>query len=76
VEKGLLRSLSPIKKDESNEAIDFLNSFLSTSEEKPMMFPSIHQEDSKSISRTAEAFDGRISSTSIEDSFLKMSLNR
>ena len=36
MEKGLLRSLSPVKNDESNEAMDFLNSFLSTSEEKPM----------------------------------------
>ena len=54
MEKGLLRSLSPVKNDESNEAMDFLNSFLSTSEEKPMIFPS------KSISRTASTFDGRI----------------
>ena len=50
MEKNLLRSLSPVKKDESNETTDFLNSFLSTSEEKPMIFPS----KSISESRTAE----------------------
>jgi hypothetical protein len=79
VEKALLRSLSPVKKYESNEAIDeFLNSVLSKSEEKPIMFPpSIHREDSISISRTASTFDGRISSTSIETlSFLNVSLSR
>jgi hypothetical protein len=73
VEKALLRSLSPVKKDESNEAIDFLNSFLSKSEEKRMVFPSISREHSKTISRTASTFDGRISSTSIEYSFLNLS---
>jgi hypothetical protein len=78
MEKSLLRSLSPVKKDESNEAINFLNSVLSKTEENPMIFPSIHREDSKSISRTASTFDGRISSSkdylkstfqSIENSF-------
>ena len=69
VEKGLLRSLSPVKKEESNEleATDFLSSFLlSTSEEKSSTF-------SKSISRTALTFDGRMFlSTSIGDSYLKI----
>ena len=68
VEKALLRSLSPVKKDESNEVIDFLNSFLSKSEEKPITFPSIHQEDSNSKSCTVSStFDGRTSSTSEGD---------
>ena len=40
MEKNLLRSLSPVKKDESNETTDFLNSFLSTSEENSMISPS------------------------------------
>jgi len=51
VEKNLLRSLSPVKKNESHEATDFLNSFLSTSEEKPMIFPS------RTISRTVSTYD-------------------
>ena len=68
MEKAFLHSVSPVKKDESNEAIDFLNSFLSKSEEKrPMVLPSVHREDSKSIlSRTASTFDGGIPPISIE----------
>ena len=42
VEKFLLRSLSPVKKDESNEMIDFLKLLLSMSKEKPKIFPSVH----------------------------------
>jgi hypothetical protein len=55
MEKSFLRSLSPVKKDESNEAIDFLNSVLFKNEEKP----SIHREDSRTISRTASTFDSK-----------------
>ena len=72
-----MRSVSPVKKDESDEAIGFLNSFLSKSEEKrPMVFPSIHQEESKPMSRTASTFDGRIPSTSIETLFSECLLSR
>jgi len=56
VATALLRSLSPAKKDEPTEAVDFLNSFLShvKSEEKPtLVFPS--REDSK----PTLSFDGK-----------------
>lgn len=59
MERALLRSLSPIKKGESNEGVNF-NSSLSNvkSEEDSIVFPSTSREDSKTISRTASTFDG------------------
>ena len=57
MEKSLLRSLSPVKKEESNEAINFLNLVLSSKNEEK------RREDSKTISRTASTFDGRTSSS-------------
>jgi hypothetical protein len=57
VERNLLRSLSPVKKDESNEAVNFLSSFLPNIKSEEV-FPSSSREDSRTISRTASTFDG------------------
>ena len=74
MEKALLRSLSPVKKDESNEAVDFLDSFLSNikSENTPTVFSSTSGEDSKLASFPVSTPDGKISMTSIQPLLLNV----
>ena len=74
VEKALLRSLSPVKKDESNEAVDFLDSFLSNikSENIPTVLSSASGEDSKLASFPVPTPDGKISMTSIQPLLLNV----
>ncbi|KAF8805134.1 hypothetical protein BYT27DRAFT_7258250 [Phlegmacium glaucopus] len=61
VERALLRSLSPVKKDESNEAVDFLNSFLPNikSEEQPTpVFPYSMSREVSNAATLASDGDG------------------